>query len=252
MQDVDFLPIEYRQQHAQRQVQPWRIIVVAAFLALSAAATIAHYHQRWRTEKQLAAIVPCYDAAVRQNELLKEAETQLQTVQSAAELFTYLRHPWPKTQVLAALVAPLPREVTLSQLQIVRETPADQLLMEQRPQIDKKAEDEKLAKMPPAQRDLRRLHDEFDKTRTLVRITGTSSETGALHRYLGALGKSNMFAKAELRSLESVEGKQGHACRFQATLVVRPGYGQPEGPERNVAKGEGGRGKGDGVRKEER
>jgi Tfp pilus assembly protein PilN len=245
MHDIDFLPIEYRQQHARRQVQPWRVVVVIVFLGLLTAATFAHYHQRWQTDKQLAAIVPCYESAVQQNHLLAETQSQLQTMQSTAELFTYLRHPWPRTQMLAALRAPLPKEITLSQLQILRENPAEQTPAQQRPP-DKKTEEEKLGKTPPAQRDLQRFRDELDKARTLVRITGTSSDTGALHGYLGALGKSDLFAKADLRSIESIEGKQGTTCRFQAMLVVRPGYGQPGGPgkaesDQRKGKAEGGR-----------
>jgi Tfp pilus assembly protein PilN len=230
MQDIDFLPLEYRQQHARRRWQPWRVAVVAVFLALLVLAVLTQFRQRWKAEGDLAAILPLYDEAMRQKGRLAEIHSQLQAAKSQADLSTYLRHPWPRTQLLAAVLDPLPDAVVLRQFHVAHETAIGQSAAAQRPGTDKKTDDEKASKLPAAQRDLKRLREELDTSKTLVRIAGTAKASDVLHRYLADLAKSDLFSKVELRSIERTEGNAATALRFQATLIVRPGYGQPGGP----------------------
>lgn len=231
VQEVDFLPIEYRQQDARRQVQPWRIVVVVAFALMLTAAAFTQFRHRRCVESELNAVQPYYEEAGRLKSRLAEFQAKLQTVESDAGLLTYLRCPWPRTQLLTVLLAPLPAEIGLYQVQVTTEMPPEQPVAETRSQADRKADEEKLRKAPPSCRDLKRLREEFDKAQTLVRIAGTTRDTGALYRYLGVLGKTNLFAKVDLRSVESMETPEGVSLRFQAVLAVRPGYGQPGGPE---------------------
>ena len=61
MQDIDFLPIEYRRQHVQRRAQPWRLIVAVAFGVLLTTAVCAQYDREQRTAAQLAAVIPQHE-----------------------------------------------------------------------------------------------------------------------------------------------------------------------------------------------
>jgi len=230
MQEIDFLPVQYRQKYARRQWQPWRVAVVAAFAVLLVAAVFSQRDRKRQAEKELAAIVPQYDLAVRQNRRLAEIWTQLDTARNTAELFTYLRHPWPRTQLLAALLAPLPEGISIEELRITRETPQGRAVPERRPRAENALEGEQLNALPPAVRDLTRLREEFDKTKTVVLISGTTRDTAALHRYLGELGGATLFSRAELDSLASAENQPAGTLQYRATLLVRPGYGQPGGP----------------------
>jgi Tfp pilus assembly protein PilN len=231
MHDLDFLPPQYHQQNARRQVKPWRIVVVTAFVLLLSAAAAAQWLQRGRMKAALETIEPCYAETSRLGERLRAVEAQLQTAQADANLLVYLRHPWPPTQLLRAVVNPLPPEITLQQIllggQPGAEVPA---AVPPRP-MDQKPEQEKAKRLPPAQQDLLRLRQQYDAAQTLVRLTGTTSDTQALYRYLDALGAPELFAKADLHSIESVETPAGTTLRFQLVLAVRPGYGQPGGPE---------------------
>jgi hypothetical protein len=230
MQEIDFLPAQYRQKHVRRQWQPWRIVVVVAFVVLLVAAVLSQQNRKRQAERELAAIMPQYELAVSRNRRLAEIQAQLSTARNAAELFTYLRHPWPRTQLLAALWAPLPEAVTLRELKITPEMPQGRAQSQRRSRTKSEAEDGELAKLPPAVRDLKRLRDECDTTQTVVLISGMTSESAALHRYLGELGRASLFTKADLDSLESAENDPAGTLQFRATLVVRPGYGQPGGP----------------------
>jgi hypothetical protein len=242
MQDIDFLPVEYRQKHARRQSQPWQIVVALAIVGLVAGAALAQQYRRHRVQNDMAMILPVYDAAVSQQSRLAETQKRLKAAQGCAELYTYLHHPWPRTQLLSALVAPLPKSITLQEIQITREAPpAGPTTTEVQPPIDKKAEEDRLKSLTPAERDLAKLAGRLDALQTIVVLTGTATEVAALHRYIGELDATDIFDKAELDCFNSVDGNKaggggGPMLQFRAVLVVQPGYGQrggPTGPEKN-------------------
>jgi len=231
MSSIDFLPTQYHQRHARRRAQPWRVVVMAAFVALLSGAAASQYMDKRRAEKKLANIVPQYDLAVSQNKQLAEVQARLKKDQGKAGLYTYLRHPWPKTQLMAAVIGPLPEKITLDRLHVARQAVQKERSMRRRSRAERSAEDEEIAKLSPVARDLKRFRDEFDNAETVVRISGTTRDSSLLHGYLGELGTSILFSKAELDSIESVDSKSAGQLQFLATLVVRPGYGQPNGPE---------------------
>ena len=140
------------------------------------------------------------------------------------ELYTYLRHPWPRTQLLAAMLGPLPDEITLQQVQILGEPAGVSSPAEARPAVEAKTQEASPASLLPAQRDLAKLRDRMDSARTMMILTGTAAGSSALHRYLGELDAVEIFDKAELDWFESVNG--GKSLRFQIVLGVQPGYGQ--------------------------
>jgi hypothetical protein len=142
-----------------------------------------------------------------------------------------LRHPWPRTQLLSALVARLPQEITLQQVQISREAKAAPAPVEAAPPVDRKAEEEKLKSLPPAARDLTRLRARLDTLQTVVVLAGSAAESAQLHRYVGDLDATDIFDKAELDCLNAVDNNStGAMLQFRAVLAVQPGYGQPGGP----------------------
>jgi hypothetical protein len=231
MTNIDFLPIEYREKHARRQSQPWQLFVITAMVGLVAAAAFVQRYNRRRVENDLVAIIPIYDTAVNQQKQLAEAQKHCELARARANLYTYLRHPWPRTQLLSALVAPLPQTITLQQVQILRELPAAASSTENRPVVDKKAEDEKLKLLTPADRDLSKLAGRLDALQTVVILTGTATEIPALHGYIGKLDATEIFDKAELDCFNTVDNnKSGTVLQFRAVLAVQPGYGQAGGP----------------------
>ncbi len=229
MLDIDFLPSQYHRRQARKRSKPWQAMVVLSFVALVAAAAAGQYRQHRGLRAELELIEPQYEQAVAMNARLSTLQEELRKARAEAALLTYLRHPWPRTQLLQALLEPLPDEILLTELEIATESPAVQRLPQRRrPQRE---DDEKaLAALTPAERDLAELRRQVDAMQTVIRIAGTTGDSAALHRYLGTLARSSLFGNAELESIESVEGGNRHAVRFRATVVVSPGYGQPGGP----------------------
>ena len=228
MQDIDFLPAEYFQRRVRRQARPWRIAVVTLFAVLAAGAAAGQYLQRQRLQAELDALLPAYQLATGQQQRLAQLQAKLQTEQHTAELLAYLQHPWPRTQILRALVDSLPEQVVFEQLRIGRQKRSVQPPAEVRPPSAEQKED--LSKLPPAQRDLRALREEYDNTEVYVRIVGATSDSSALYAWLATLGKHRLFARTELVSIEIAGQTDNKLMRFEAVVVVVPGYSQPGGP----------------------
>jgi len=230
MHDIDFLPAEYRYEHLRRRRQVWGITVMLTFVGLLAAAAWVQQQRYRKAQEQLDAVLPEYETAVAQSNRLAEIQSELKAARADAELYTYLRHRWPQTQILAALLAPLPDEITFCEVQISEEMPAEPVPTQRRSRTDREAEKEELAKLSPANRDLKQLRSECDPRQTTVSVSGVTSDSAALHHYLGALGQVDLFKEAELLSVETEESDKDAVLRFSATVTVRPGYGQPDGP----------------------
>jgi Tfp pilus assembly protein PilN len=228
MQDIDFLPAEYFQRRVRQQARPWRIAALTLFAALATVAAAGQYLQRQRLQAELDALLPAYQLAAGEQQRLAQMQAKLQTEEQTAGLLAYLRHPWPKTQILRALVDNLPEQVVFDQLRIGRQQRQTQRPAEARPASAEQQED--LSKLPPAQRDLRVLQEEYDTSEVYVRIEGYTSDSSALYGWLAALGKQRLLAKAELTSLETAAQTGPNLMRFGAVVVVVPGYGHPGSP----------------------
>lgn len=229
LQNIDFLPAEYRQQTDKRKGMPYRLIIVAICAVLVGLAQTAQTYFARRAKAELAEVNPQYDMVLKLNAQLSDLQTKAQNVRAAADLHAYLRHPWPASQLLAAIYACVPEPITLNELRIRRDAsrgnqgPARSL-------AERQAEEQAQAKLPPAMRDLKSLRDAFDRSTTTIQLTGITDSGPAVHRFLAELAENDLFTKVVLLSMENAGAESGDRLRFSATIEVRPGYGQPGGP----------------------
>jgi hypothetical protein len=227
MLDIDFLPSKYHEAKQQRRTRYWRVIVLLAFGGLLAVAWAGEYGIQLNYEHHLAEVRDQYGVALMQSQQLTKLEQDMKPWQAQAELWTYLRHPWPRSQILRQVLRTLPPQITLSRIATERETVATdpgQPTAPPRTLEEIRAED---AKRLPAERDLCRLRAEIDSTRTVVTLEGLTQDNISLHAYLGRLASQGLFARSELSSLESGDKNHPGVSQFRARLIVRPGYGQP-------------------------
>ncbi|MEN6404966.1 MAG: hypothetical protein ABFC77_00690 [Thermoguttaceae bacterium] len=232
MQEIEFLPVEYREKHARRQSRPWQVVAAFVIVGLMAAAASVQYELRHELRSELAILSPVHEAAIDQSHRLADAQSRLKAARGQAELVTYLRHPWPRTQLLAALAASLPDAITLQQIQILRENAGGKSTPDRRSAAERKSDAERLKSLGPADRDLAQLSGKLNPLATVVILSGITTDAIALHRYMGDLDATDVFDKAELDCFNVVEaGKDGGSLQFRAVLNVLPGYGQPGGPE---------------------
>jgi hypothetical protein len=179
---------------------------------------------------QLAAVSAPYDAAQAGQERLQDLNRQILRTQKEAELFTYLRHPWPQTQLLAAVTEPITDSVVLTELRIGRQFDAPLRRRETRSGAERDGEPADSA-ATLAEQDLVQLRQACDERSVVIHLVGVTTDAADLHSYMGHLRAKDLFLKAELSSMESHASDEDQLkVSFRAKLLVRPGYGQPHGP----------------------
>ena len=70
-------------------------------------------------QRDLAAVEPRYAEALAQAARLQQAHNDMNQAREFVELYTFLRHPWPRTRLLSEIAQHLPNTVTLRELTIV-------------------------------------------------------------------------------------------------------------------------------------
>lgn len=249
MKNIDFLPTAYRERNALRGARAWWGIVVLVFGTVILTTASVQFTWRRAVERQLEAIESQFMAAKQRDLELNQLQKQIQNAGEEAGLYTYLGHPWPKSQIIAAVVEPLSESITLHQIHVTEEAMVvrtDEPVSSGKRRTASKEKEE--AKLSPALQDLARLRQDCDNRRTVVAITGMTSDVRSLHHFVTELGKSPIVASAQLKSLEAVSveptdlsaivdgnkaptARQSAGTRFEVQLVVVPGYGQPGGPQ---------------------
>ncbi len=229
MQDIDFLPAAYRQQTVHRKANVWRLAVGGGFAAALLASFAFQQVIYSQTAKRLDELKPQLAQAKSLAERLGARQTELKAANRQADLCTFLRHPWPRSQLVAAALRPLPVCATLQDIHIGRVQSQPGAIAGSH--VGSRDLDADLKKLAPAERDLLRLGDEEKTKPTILTLSGVTTDTAAVQRYLVALGKEGLFIKAELTSLEANHNEQPGTWRFAARLEIRSGYGQASGPE---------------------
>jgi hypothetical protein len=139
--------------------------------------------------------------------------------------------------VLDAILRPLNEAITLSEIRVFREPLAANGTAARKgpaPVVATTPPTE-AARGTPAERDLKQLQADFDSTRLVVHVWGVTHEGIDLYQYIAALAGSSLIEKAEVTSLESNDKNElpgvKSLSKFHARILIRPGYGQPHGPQ---------------------
>ena len=223
MKSIDFLPEIYRQREALRRARLWWGAVVVIFGGAIGASATAQLWLRHSLERELRELAPQYAAAQAQVQELTALQTQITRAGHEANLYTYLDHPWPRTQLLAEVVRPLPDCMRLTQMHVGEEEQARQAAAagprSTRP-------DDQAAASSQPELDLLRLQDELDRRQATVELDGHTADVSRLHAYVAEVNRSPIIAQAHIKSLEAAAGNQASKTRFTLRLIVRPGHCQ--------------------------
>ena len=238
-EQIDFLPSRYREQQAQRLNFVWRLLILCAYVGLLAVGSMVQRSRRTDAKLDLTRAKQKVAQAEALSNELATWQQRLKKQRTAAELIAYLQHPWPRTQILAAVLPKLPRSIHLNELRVqaVNEAGANVPAWQQPNRSGK--EETKTPVEPPAM-DLAQLQRERDAAATYIYLLGCAQNQNELHEFLHLLTGDKLFASVELISVESLRAErelQGY--EFQARIKLRPGYGQaggPSGPEESSSE----------------
>jgi hypothetical protein len=223
MKEIDFLPARFRERDRQRRHMMGRMAVFGAITVILLAVQLAQVASRRSIERQLSEIAATFAQAAATSARVDRLRSDLAANSQFSELYTYLEHPWPRTQLITAVTQTLPEHLALTEVRI---PPSNVPLRTVAPPP---ADESK--KTAPASRDLQTLRDETDRISCEVILKGTSLDPAALHSYVAGFANSPYFSTAKLELVETLKdkGKTG-GSRFDLRLYIRPGYGQTGGP----------------------
>jgi len=236
MKNIDFLPQRYREEHARRQAGWWRLALIVLFGGIVATASVVQFSYRSMVRSQLAQVQPLLAKARATEAHLAQLRTQGQQLERVSRLYATVEAPWPRTQILAAIVHPLGESVALEEIHLshrAAEAPpaeSSEIDLGLSPNTaDGRTDEESL---PPAERDRRALHKQLYQRHCVVHLTGATSRQPDLHAYLERLERSPLLSRVELLGVDSVTvDKSPHSLRFTAEIFVRPPLGQRAPPE---------------------
>ncbi len=230
MKELDFLPDRYQVQNAVRKARICQItmfVTFAAIICLVACFQLAIYQV---AKQELTAITAQHDDAINKTTELAALRLEVDQSRQFATLYTYLKYPWPRTQMLADIAKDLPPQVTLQELTIVEETTKTKTSA--RGIVTAVAvTGQPVAVDAPPKADLALLRRQQDQSRAEIQISGTTTDSAAVHLFVMALNGTTLFESAKLHSLEAVTGSKQAKSNFFIRLTVRPGYGQEGGPK---------------------
>lgn len=230
VKQIDFLPDKFRHAVRRRRASYWRVLVVVLFVAVFIAAVGGLQAVRRIVRHQFDQTNSRYTVAQAQEKLLKDREAKLAELRAHADLITFLRHPWPRSNLIEQLFAPLPNTVVIEKLHLGNEL---------RPVPAAAASSEAATETNPARdasTDLVEIRKAVETNDVVIRLEGTTIDQPQLHLYLHQLAGGKMFRRADVESIEvaKTEAVAGgivcEASRFTARIVVRAGWGLADGP----------------------
>lgn len=234
-QEVDFLPAHYRERTAKQKGRAWRLTTIILLAMMLPVASFYQLRVHGTIQRELTAIRPQCATLDAYRSQLQTLDKKRLNLEAKARLFAYLHHPWPRSQILSALLPPLPESVALTSIQI-EEMASNAIATTP---VSRNPQQETQPQTPdsiPADADLKFLRERHDKAQVVVLLSGLTTDQSQLHEYLGQLARNRLFVKAELLSLESPTTKQtansaADGDQFRARLIVIQAHGQPEGPK---------------------
>ncbi len=230
MKNIDFLPEIYRERMALRQARVWWAIVVLIFGGAIASTATAQYVLKRSVQQQYDDLEADFVAAQEQVKRLAEAQAENRTAGQWAALITYLEQPWPRSQLVAEVVSPLPSTIRLTELIVAEEDIGKAATEEAGPRRRGQPAGANAKPPAPAVADFEALRKVHDFKRPIIEISGTVHDVSQVHDYVAVLGRSPLVAQARVKSIESAATTVlDQPTRFTVRLVFRASHGQPDG-----------------------
>ncbi len=231
MKTIDFLPERYRQRTMLRRARSWWGICAAIFGAVIVISSGSQGFFHRAVKNQLRDLEPVSRIAEEQDQRFAALRRDVLKKEETAALYAYLRHPWPRSRIIGALVEQVPEGIELTSFHcFIEQKGAEQEAVA--PRLRAVAKKEEAKKLPPRQQDQADLRESLDAALTVVDVRGSTVDDAQLHAYVQALAEHPLFVAAQLVSLNSAETPgTDRKSVFVVRVQVSPGYGQPGGPE---------------------
>lgn len=217
---IDFLPARYREQKVRRRSRLWLLSILGVFVSVIAITSTVQMTFYKDVKNQLTTVKFQHSAAEATQNMHDRLQSDLARARASASLYAYLQSNWPRTQIILAVSRPLTDEITISELTVAIEAePAEGRGRESSRRRGRQPETKQVGGLP-ARRDLDALRKRMADKRTVVHLSGKTTDDVALHRYVSRLNGDTLFDKAELMSFESSSGDGVDSAEFVVRVIV--------------------------------
>ncbi|MGI8977860.1 MAG: PilN domain-containing protein [Pirellulaceae bacterium] len=231
MKNIDFLPDIYRQRRVLRHARFCWVAVAMLFGLAIAGAASGQWYFRCSLAAQLKVVEPQHAVSEQRQAEIKRLEESKQRTEELAALYLYLEHPWPRTQLLAAVARSLPPSIQLTDLRMLEQADGAPITRSGNGDTNQSTGEGEQAGKPTAKSVLSRLRGEHDRQILILELSGQAANSKELHEYVDSLARSPLIASASLKGLEAGgETMEKGASKFHVRAIVRPGHGQPGAP----------------------
>jgi hypothetical protein len=214
VKNVDFLPAEFRHKSRDTSSRGRAVLLGTVTVALLSGLTWLQI-DRLRTRRTELASLRQQKAAVEVVlARLANTKTALESADAEAELYTWLRHPRPRSQVLLAILEGIPEEIRLFDVEVSTRSEANSVRTVQ-------TGEEKSTK-PAAAKALELLRQASPAGSEWAHVYGATENPAALHLWLGRLGRHPMFSRCELVSIEESANGEDSPAEFHAEVRIKP------------------------------
>src|SRR4051794_12227749 len=121
MKSIDFLPKQYHEQAAKRKSKVWRYMVFGLFGSFILATAGAQFAWQLEAKRHSGQLDQMYNDAQTRRQASEALKVEYANDRQEAEFHTYLKSPWPRTQLLSEVASALSPAIRLSEIRIVRE-----------------------------------------------------------------------------------------------------------------------------------
>lgn len=217
--EIEFLPKKYREKRKGHNFQVSRILLIVILVASMSAVLLYQLAALHSVNLQVAALDGQHEKVMQLMQEVELRRAEVAVKRHHAKLLTFLDHPYPKSQIIAAIANPLPTEITITRLQVSVEQMAGN---HAKPPSEKGKE---APKGHPMELDLKQLIDETKARRCTVEVEGTTDDTSCLYTFLASLHQAEIIESAKIESIDPHQKTDGSEfSNFTAHVKIKRGY----------------------------
>ena len=222
MKDIDFLPARYRENDARRKAGVWRFALVLVLGGAVAAASLGQFAYRAKVQSQLVEIQPLLAQAHASEAHAAQLKSELHKVSQTATLYALVQTPWPRTQLVAAIVEPLDDTIVIHEIRCSRQLEQTPDRRNKGPEFDLGDGETKTPIKSATETDLTDIKQRLSESRDVVRIVGETGSQRDLHAYLERLeSAASLFEAVELIEVDSIDTDNDNPrLRFSANVIL--------------------------------
>ncbi|PHS16987.1 MAG: hypothetical protein COA78_03335 [Blastopirellula sp.] len=200
MQSIDFLPEKYKQRRIRKRVGFLRIGIFSIIVLCVCGTALFQLVRLGSLKLEIASLEAEYSKVTEIQKNILELESKNQTQINQAQLLTFLRHPWPSSQIMSLVAETKTESLYFNEMRVFRqsETKKKALFPEDK--------DTNKDKLPAAVQDLLELQKDLRGKEIVINISGICNDTTQLYDYLSKLNQSDLVHRAIVDSVEPITG----------------------------------------------